>query len=60
LEAWPLNDARRELGVLADALALDQNIGGDRARQVLGWSPARFGVAEEVEHGSYRLAATSS
>jgi nucleoside-diphosphate-sugar epimerase len=55
-EPWPLNDARHELGVLADALALDQNLSGDRARRILGWSPSRSGVAEEVEHGSYRLA----
>jgi len=55
-ESWPLNEARETLGVLADALALDQNISGDRARRSLGWSPTGFGVAEEVEHGSYRLA----
>jgi hypothetical protein len=55
-ELWPLNDARKELGVLADALALDQDISGERARRTLGWTPTRFGVAEEVEHGSYRLA----
>jgi nucleoside-diphosphate-sugar epimerase len=55
-EPWPLNQAREELGVLADALALDQNVSGDRGRELLGWAPSRFGVAEEVEHGSYRLA----
>ena len=54
-EPWPLNQARRELGVLADALALDQDISGDRARRTLGWSPRRFGVADEVANGSYRL-----
>lgn len=54
-EPWPLEQARVELGVLADALALDQDISGDRARRTLGWSPQRFGVAEEVQHGSYRL-----
>jgi nucleoside-diphosphate-sugar epimerase len=54
-EPWPLEQARLELGVLADALALDQDISGDRARRTLGWSPRRFGVADEVAHGSYRL-----
>lgn len=58
-EPWPLDEARKELGVLADALALDQNISGERARESLRWSPTRFGVAEEVEHGSYRLALAS-
>ena len=55
VEVWSLQEARLELGVLADALALDQDISGDRARRALGWSPVRFGVADEVEHGSYRL-----
>lgn len=55
-EPWPLTEARETLGVLADALALDQDISGDRARWTLGWSPTRFGVAEEVAYGSYRLA----
>lgn len=59
-EPWPLNEARQELGVLADALALDQNLSGDRARRLLGWSPSRFGVAKEVAHGSYRLALSGS
>jgi hypothetical protein len=59
-EPWPLNEARQELGVLADALALDQNLSGERARTLLGWSPSRFGVAEEIEHGSYRLALSGS
>jgi nucleoside-diphosphate-sugar epimerase len=54
-EPWPLAEARKTLGVLADALALDQNISGERAQRSLGWSPTRFGVAEEVERGSYRL-----
>lgn len=59
-EPWPLNEARDTLGVLADALALDQNISGERARRTLGWSPTRFGVAKEVEHGSYRLVLAGS
>ena len=59
-EPWPLIQARETLGVLADALALDQNISGDRARHTLGWSPTRLGVAEEIEHGSYRLALARS
>ncbi|HSC04915.1 MAG TPA: NAD-dependent epimerase/dehydratase family protein [Solirubrobacteraceae bacterium] len=59
-EPWPLTEARETLGVLADALALDQNISGERARHTLGWSPTRFGVAEEVQHGSYRLALARS
>jgi nucleoside-diphosphate-sugar epimerase len=39
IEGTPLEDARRELGAFADALALDQNVRATRARE-LGWQPA--------------------
>ena len=38
LSPTPLNEARKELGSFADALALDQNVRADRAR-ALGWTP---------------------
>jgi hypothetical protein len=34
----PLDEARRELGGFADALALDQNVRAERAF-ALGWKP---------------------
>ncbi|HEX8171067.1 MAG TPA: NAD-dependent epimerase/dehydratase family protein [Thermoanaerobaculia bacterium] len=37
----PLEEARRELGGFADALALDQNVRADRSR-ALGWTPERM------------------
>ncbi|HEX6042380.1 NAD-dependent epimerase/dehydratase family protein [Longimicrobium sp.] len=46
-EAWPLEDARARLGAYADALALDQRIGAERAR-ALGWRPSRPSVLEEL------------
>lgn len=43
---WPLEEARREIGSLADGLALDQCINAPRAR-ALGWLPQhRDAVAE--------------
>jgi nucleoside-diphosphate-sugar epimerase len=51
--ATPLEEARRELGKYADALALDQQASGRRARELLGWRPHRPDVLEELEHGSY-------
>ncbi len=39
LEFWPLDDARKSLGPFADALALDQRVNGQHARQVLAWEP---------------------
>jgi nucleoside-diphosphate-sugar epimerase len=39
VEFWPLDDARNSLGLFADALALDQTVSGECARQVLAWKP---------------------
>jgi len=39
LEFWPLDEARKALGPFADALALDQTVSGQHARQVLAWEP---------------------
>jgi nucleoside-diphosphate-sugar epimerase len=51
--AWPLEEARAELGEYADALALDQQASGERARRTLGWRPHRPGPIEDLERGSY-------
>jgi nucleoside-diphosphate-sugar epimerase len=56
VRAWPLQDARKELGPYADALVLDQQASGKRAEQLLGWHPHREGVLEDLEHGSYATA----
>ncbi|HEX6617788.1 MAG TPA: NAD-dependent epimerase/dehydratase family protein [Gemmatimonadales bacterium] len=56
--ATPLNEARRTMGPYADALVLDQQASGRRAEELLGWRPHRPGVLEEMEHGSYAVAAT--
>jgi nucleoside-diphosphate-sugar epimerase len=54
--AWPLEEARQKLGGYADALVLDQRASGRRARELLGWSPSRPGIMEDLEHGSYARA----
>jgi nucleoside-diphosphate-sugar epimerase len=51
--AWPLEEARQALGAYADALVLDQQASGKRARELLGWRPHRPDVLEDMEHGSY-------
>ena len=51
--AWPLVEARVELGPYADALVLDQQASGQRARELLGWRPSRPDVLEDLERGSY-------
>jgi len=43
----PLEEARKKLGVYADALALDQRVRGPRAR-ALGWSPTLHSVGTNV------------
>lgn len=56
VRAWPLEEARKELGPYADALVLDQQASGKRAELLLGWRPHREGVLDELEHGSYATA----
>jgi nucleoside-diphosphate-sugar epimerase len=51
-------DARGRLGqYFADALLLDQQAFGARARSVLGWSPVGPSLLDELEHGSYARSA---
>ena len=51
--AWPLDEARDALGPLADALALDEQASGERARRLLGWTPRGPSLWEELDRGSY-------
>lgn len=56
-EVWPLEQARERLGALfADALVLDQSVGGQAARAKLGWSPTYPDAVTEIAEGSYRSA----
>jgi len=48
VETVPLEEARTEMGALADALALDQQISGARAERLLGWRPRAPGVLEDL------------
>jgi len=59
-QPWPLEEARQALGAYADALVLDQQASGQRARDLLGWQPHRLGVIEELERGSYAHGGASS
>jgi nucleoside-diphosphate-sugar epimerase len=52
VEPWPLEEARAVLGPFADALALDQQVSADRARQ-LGWTPSRPSMLGELRAGLY-------
>ncbi|MGH7497329.1 MAG: NAD-dependent epimerase/dehydratase family protein [Gemmatimonadales bacterium] len=51
--SWPLEEAKKTLGGYADALVLDQQASGRRARETLGWRPHRPDVIEDLEQGSY-------
>lgn len=46
---WPLERARRQLGPLADALALDQRVSSEKARVELGWLPTMTSAAKHAE-----------
>ena len=51
-EAWPLEEAREQLGPYADALALDQQVSAERALG-FGWKPSRRSVLDDLRTGSY-------
>ncbi|MBD1877194.1 NAD-dependent epimerase/dehydratase family protein [Nodosilinea sp. FACHB-131] len=55
-----LDEARQTWGDLADALALDQRVSGDRARHLLNWVPVAPSVLTELTQGSYRLGAIAA
>jgi nucleoside-diphosphate-sugar epimerase len=59
-ESWSLEAARQVLGPLADALALDLQFSGDKAKRVLGWTPRASSVIEDLVNGSYRSGIHSS
>lgn len=53
VEFWPLEEARREIGPLADALVMDQRIMSTKAGRMLGWAPRWPSVLEEIRSGCY-------
>lgn len=57
MASWTLDEARKEFGGFADALALHQRISGARARELLGWAPKRASLIEDIVTGSYRARA---
>ncbi|MEV0202320.1 NAD-dependent epimerase/dehydratase family protein [Nonomuraea sp. NPDC050691] len=46
--SWPLDEARAELGPLADLFTRDQDVSSGRTRRALGWSPAHTSMIEEL------------
>lgn len=48
------DDATNErLGLLGEALLLDQQASGERARTLLGWQPSARSLIDDLENGSY-------
>jgi nucleoside-diphosphate-sugar epimerase len=52
-QAWPVEEARGVIGPVADALVLDQQVSGEKARKLLGWMPTAPSLLEDLESGSY-------
>lgn len=53
---WPVPDAQERMGVyLVDALLLDQNVSGEKAKQELGWAPRGVSVVQDLRYGSYAM-----
>ncbi len=51
--AWPLEEARKQFGAFADALALDQKFSARKAEQLLGWTPRGPSIIDDLRSGSY-------
>jgi nucleoside-diphosphate-sugar epimerase len=49
----PLAEARKTMGAFADALLLDQQVSGEKAKKDLGWSPRAGSVLDDLKTGSY-------
>jgi nucleoside-diphosphate-sugar epimerase len=52
-QSWPLDEARKTMGAFADALVLDQQVSGEKAKKELGWSPRAAPVLDDLKTGSY-------
>jgi hypothetical protein len=48
VEIVPLENARQTMGPFADAIALDQGMSGQLARQFLAWTAKRPGVIADL------------
>jgi nucleoside-diphosphate-sugar epimerase len=51
--AWPIDEARKELGPIADALAMDQSVRSPWSKEILGWAPKAISFIKDLEGGSY-------
>ncbi|PZV05004.1 MAG: NAD-dependent epimerase [Leptolyngbya sp.] len=60
LQFLTLEAAREIWGPLADAMALDQWVSGDRAKHLLNWQPTAPSVLTELTSGSYRSVALAA
>lgn len=56
VEPWPLDEARGQLGLLADGLASNKRNSAANASRVLGWQPEGMTLFEELARGSYGAA----
>lgn len=54
VESWSFEEARAELGWVAEGLVLDQTISSARAQSELGWHPGQPTIIEDILRGSYR------
>ena len=53
VQATPLDEARKTMHAFADALVLDQQVSGEKAKKELGWKPRAGSVLEDLKTGSY-------
>jgi nucleoside-diphosphate-sugar epimerase len=52
-QSLPLEEARKMMGPFADALVLDQQVSGEKAKKELGWLPRAESILDDLKTGSY-------
>lgn len=53
VESLPLEEARRQMGDMADCLAMDNKVGSTKAARFFGWSVKHPSIFDEIFSGSY-------
>ena len=53
VESLPLDEARRQMGPMADCLAMDNKVGSTKAARFFGWTVKHPSVFDEIFSGSY-------
>lgn len=52
-QSWTLEDAQRQLGLVARGIAANLRASSDISKRILGWEPAYPSILDDMAYGSY-------